>query len=151
MPDLILEPVLEPDPNKMEEAYEVVEDIQTKKGDAVIKVPKFFQFDGASIPSPAWQLVGTPFTPRLMKASVFHDWTYHTHQIKKSDADDLFYDLLIRDGVGKTRAWLMYEAVSSFGASYWDNDEDDKAYIKRLTARIKKDGRDPAQYGIKAA
>ena len=151
MPDLILEPVMKPDPNKLEEAYEVVEDIQAKSGDITIKVPKFFQFDGASIPSPAWQLIGTPFQPRLMTASVFHDWIYHTHEVKKKDADDLFYTLLLRDGVGKTRAWLMYEAVGSFGDSYWTNDDSDKAYIKRLAARIKKDGRDPASYGIKAA
>jgi hypothetical protein len=149
MPDLILEPVMKPDPNKLEEAYEVVEDIQARSGTNTIKVPKFFQFDGASIPSPAWQLIGTPFQPRLMTASVFHDWIYHTHQVKKNDADDMFYNLLLKDGVGKTRAWLMYEAVSSFGESYWQNDDQDLAYIKRLAGRIKKDNRDPASYGIK--
>ncbi|MGQ0742558.1 MAG: DUF1353 domain-containing protein [Alphaproteobacteria bacterium] len=149
MPELILEPVMDPDPNKLEEAYEVVADLQTKVGGATVRVPKFFQFDGASIPAPAWQLIGTPFHPRLMTASVFHDWTYHTHQIKKKDADDLFYSLLLKDGVGKTRAWLMYEAVSTFGDSYWSNDDADKAYIKRLAGRIKKDGREPADYGIK--
>lgn len=149
MPELILEPVTKPDPNKMEEAYEVVEDVQTKSGTTVVRVPKFFQFDGASVPSPAWQLVGTPFQPRLMTASVFHDWIYHTHQIKKKDADDLFYDLLLEDGMGDTRAWLMYQAVASFGESYWQNDSEDKAYISRLAKRIRADGRDPAEYGIK--
>ena len=146
--DLILEPVLKPDPNKMEVAYEVVDDVQTKAGTKTIRVPKFFQFDGASIPSPAWQIVGTPFYPRFMTASVFHDWIYHTHQVAKTDADDLFYTLLIADGVNRTRAWVMREAVETFGAGYWENDSGDKAYIRRLAKRIRSDGRDPKDYGI---
>ena len=148
MTDLILEPVLKPDPNKMEVAYEVVEDIQAKSASAVIRVPKFFQFDGASIPAAGWQLIGTPFYPRFMTASVFHDWVYHTHQVTKDEADDLFYDLLIADGVNKTKAWVMLESVKTFGAAYWTNDTDDKAYIRRLARRIRNDGREPADYGI---
>ncbi len=148
MSDLILKPIMKPDPNKLEEAYEVVADIQTKIGSITIKVPKFFQFDGASIPSPAWQAIGTPFMPRFMTASVFHDWIYHTHQVQKDASDQLFYDLLIADGVNKTRAWMMRVAVESFGASYWENDKGDLDYIRRLAKRIRDDNRDPAQYGI---
>ena len=39
-------------------------------------------------------------------------------------------------------------AVESFGAWYWENDKDDRDYIKRLAERIDQDGRDPADYGI---
>ena len=42
----------------------------------------------------------------------------------------------------------MYEAVENFGDAYWKNDTEDKAYIKRLADRIRKDGRNPADYGI---
>ena len=148
MADLILEPVVKPDPNKLEVAYEVVADIETSSGPTVIKVPKFFQFDGASIPSAAWQIIGTPFNPRFMTASVFHDWIYHTHQVTKDDADELFYKRLLVDGVNKAKAWLMREAVETFGGGYWENDTSDLAYIKRLAKHIRADGRDPKDYGI---
>jgi len=148
MNELILEPITKPDPNKLEVAYEVVADVETNVGDIVVRVPKFFQFDGASIPPAAWQVIGTPFDPRFMMASVFHDWIYHTHQVSKDDADDLFHKRLIKDGVNKVRAWLMLEAVENFGSSYWENDSGDKAYIRRLAKRIRDDGRDPEDYGI---
>lgn len=148
MQNLILLPVVKPDMNKLEDAYEVAEDVATEREDVTIKVPKFFQFDGASIPPLAWQIIGSPFHPRFMTAAVFHDWLYHTHQIDREASDELFYELLIASGVRKTKAVLMKGAVESFGGWYWDNDKDDRAYLKRLAERIDKDGRDPANYGI---
>jgi hypothetical protein len=150
MADLILIPVINPDKNKLEDAYEVVGDLAIKRKGEVIRVPKFFQFDGASIPPAAWQLVGSPFLPRFMTASVFHDWLYHTHQVDRETTDELFHDLLVSNGVGKVKASLMCAAVANFGGWYWENDADDLAYLKRLAARIKKDGRDPADYRIPA-
>jgi len=148
MDALLLLPVIKPDLNKLEEAYEVAGDLATKAAGAVIRVPKFFQYDGASIPPAAWQTIGTPFDPRFMAPAVFHDWLYHTHQIAKDETDDLFYDLLVANGVNKVKASLMLAGVETFGNWYWDNDTDDLAYLKRLAARIRKDGRDPAYYGM---
>jgi hypothetical protein len=148
MTNLVLTPALKPDPNKLDEAYEVVVDDQARDGAITIRVPKFFQFDGASIPWAAQPLIGTPFEPRFMGASVFHDWLYHTHQIPRAAADELFYGLLLADGVSKTKAWLMREAVVVGGGGYWNNDADDLAYIARLTARIVADHRDPKDYGL---
>jgi len=148
MDALLLLPVAKPDINKLEEAYEVADDVATKAAGAMIRVPKFFQYDGASIPPAAWQAIGTPFQPRFMVPAVFHDWVYHTHLVGKDDADELFYDLLVANGVNKIKASLMLAAVESFGGWYWNNDKDDLAYLKRLAARIKKDGRDPADYGM---
>ncbi len=53
MENLLLLPVVKPDKNKLEDAYEVADDLAIKREGALIKVPKFFQSDGASIPSPA--------------------------------------------------------------------------------------------------
>lgn len=148
MGNLILLPVVKPDMNKLEDAYEVVGDLAIKRKGAMIRVPKFFQFDGASIPPAAWQVIGTPFQPRFMAAAVFHDWLYHTHQIDREATDGLFYDLLVVNGVSKIKAGVMLAAVGSFGDWYWDNDKEDRAYLKRLALRIRKDGRDPANYCI---
>lgn len=148
MKELILVPVLKPDKNKLEEAYEVFEDIGENIGNVLINVPKFFQYDGASIPVYAWQFIGTPFNPRFMKAAVFHDWLYHTHQVNRASADEIFYKILIQCGVGKTKAILMREAVVNLGGWYWENSADDLQYIQRLTKLILDSGRNPADYGI---
>ncbi|MEW6689939.1 MAG: DUF1353 domain-containing protein [Pseudomonadota bacterium] len=148
MADLMLLPVVKPDKNKLEDAYEVAEDVATKQAGATIRVPKFFQFDGASIPPLAWQLIGTPFQPRFMTAAVFHDWLYHTHQLDRDSSDALFYALLVASGVRKTKAALMLGAVQSFGDWYWENDKDDRDYLRRLAERIRADDRDPTDYGM---
>ncbi|WAK04591.1 DUF1353 domain-containing protein [Methylobacter sp. YRD-M1] len=148
MEDLKVVPVLKPDKNKLEEAYEIYEDVEEEVDGIQVKVPKLFQYDGASIPALGWQLIGTPFNPRFMRAAVFHDWLYHTHQFNRNSADELFYKILIRSGVNKTKAILMREAVENFGGWYWENDSDDLKYIQRLAKAIQDSGRDPADYGI---
>ena len=148
MGNLLLLPVIKPDMNKLEEAYEVADDVSTPAGGAKIKVPKFFQYAGASSPPMAWQVIGTPFQPRFMPAAVFHDWLYHTHQVARKAANALFYDLLIASGVREAKAAMMLGAVDTFGGWYWQNDDDDLDYLKRLAGRIRKDRRDPADYGM---
>ena len=148
MNNLLLHPVIKPDSNKLEDAYEVADDIFTVTNSVTIRVPKFFQYDGASIPSLGWQMIGSPFHPRFMMAAVFHDWLYHTHQINRDATDNLFYKLLLECGVQNTKAVTMREAVKNFGGWYWNNDDDDIDYIKRLARRISDDGRNPSDYGI---
>lgn len=143
-----LKPIIKPDSNKLPEAYKVVVDLKRQVGNVMVVVPKFFQYDGSSIPTAAWPLIGTPFNTRFMTASVFHDWIYHTHSMSRKAADQLLHDVLIEDGVPEAKAWIMHSAVSNFGKPYWANDADDNSCIGRLTDRIKKDGRDPATYGL---
>ncbi len=148
MTPLLLSPVLKPDNAKLSEAYEVVADVMRSAANITIRIPKFFQYDGSSLPMPVWPIFGTPFSPRLMGASVFHDWLYHTHLVPKNIADGLFHQMLLEDGVDTVRAAMMKSAVSDFGEESWNNDADDQAYIARLTQRIVADGRDPANYGL---
>jgi hypothetical protein len=148
MNNLLLYPVIKPDSNKLKDAYEVENDISTNFGRYTVTVPKFFQYDGASIPSAGWQLIGSPFHPRFMTAAVFHDWLYHTHQVSIDVANDLFYQLLLGFGVQNTKAVIMREAVKNFGGWYWENDDEDIAYIKNLTQQIIADGRNPTDYGL---
>jgi hypothetical protein len=145
---LLLSPVIKPDHAKLREAYEVAFDVVRAVGNVTIRIPKFFQYDGSSLPMPAWPIFGTPFSPHLMGASVFHDWLYHTHQVAKKTADRLFHQMLLEDGVDEQRAWMMRVAVSEFGDGSWLNDARDKAYIARLTARIVADSRNPNDYGL---
>jgi hypothetical protein len=148
MAQLLLHPISKPDQNKLEEAYEVAADLATKYAGKTIRVPKFFQYDGASVPPGCWQLIGTPFQPRFMTAAVFHDWVFHTHQLDMEKANQMFCRLLVAGGINKVKAEVMHAAVEGFGEWYWENDADDRAYLKRLAARIRQDGRDPADYGM---
>ncbi len=148
MKSLLLSPVVKPDHAKLSEAYEVAADVMRAVGNITIRIPKFFQYDGSSLPMPAWPIFGTPFSPHLMGASVFHDWLYHTHQVAKKTADKLFHQMLIEDGIDELRAGMMRTAVTEFGDGSWVNDARDRAYITRLTQRIATDGRNPADYGL---
>jgi hypothetical protein len=148
MKSLILQPVLKPDTMKLSEAYEVLDDVKRTICGVTVHVPKFFQYDGASIPAIAWQIIGTPFNPRFMIASVFHDWLYHTHQVPRAAADKLHYDILKEDGVIEWKAAAMNYAVRRFGEPYWANKTSDNRYICHLTRRIVEDGRDPSHYGL---
>jgi len=148
MDGLHIFPTVNTHTNKLEEAYEVAKDFSAEFEGCEIWVPKFFQYDGASIPSAAYHIVGTPFNPRFMKAAVVHDWLYHTHEINRKCADTLFYRMLRECQVNKVTAILMREAVENFGGWYWDNDDDDNDYMNLLALKIQQDGREPSKYGL---
>ncbi|WNJ97382.1 DUF1353 domain-containing protein [Vibrio ruber] len=148
MSNLYLFPVTEPHSSKLDEAYEVAEDFGIVNQGISIRVPKFFQYDGASVPSAAYSIIGTPFNPRFMTAAVVHDWLYYTHLLSRSDADQLFYELLRESGVKKIKAILMREAVEAFGHFYWENNEDDLQYLSELKIMIQNDNRLPSEYGL---
>jgi hypothetical protein len=124
----IVRPVLE----KNEELYELVEDFHQPFSQGDIYVPKGFEFDGASIPSPAWQLTYTPFNPIVLPASLIHDWIYYNHQLSRSDCDDLFYEMLKSSGASRFKRSSMWTAVRAFGGEYWENDSNDIAEMQQL-------------------
>ncbi|AOT11123.1 DUF1353 domain-containing protein [Pseudoalteromonas luteoviolacea] len=145
---LNLKPVSISHSNKLNSAYELVEDFQYEYDCKVYWVPKFFQYDGASIPKMAYYLVGTPFNPRYMQAALVHDWLYHTHELDRVSADDLFYSMLLQAGVRMPTAVIMKRVVELFGSRYWHNDDADIAYKTELEKQILKDGRNPSVYGL---
>ena len=75
------------------------------------KVDEGFTTDLASIPR--W---ATPLVPKLghhLQPAVFHDWCYENGVpgMKRVEADRIFLNGMLIQGVRKTRAWLMYGAV----------------------------------------
>ena len=114
------------------ELYEVAEDFHVSVDGVDIWVPRGFQYDGASIPAFAWQVVYTPFNPKVMIPAVAHDWQYHSHQVDREKADELFYILLKQQGVSESKSWTMYQAVRIAGELYWPNDDEDIEKLKAL-------------------
>lgn len=86
-----------------------------------ITVPAGFSYDGASVPRFFWRLIFPPVHPKSRRAALFHDFIYRTHPEgwTKAEADELFYHLLIEDGVPKWRAWLAYQGVKWGGYYAW--------------------------------
>lgn len=155
MNELIVKPVLKPHDSKLDVAYELFEEFELSFNGRTLYVPKFFEFDGATIPSAAWQIIGTPFDPQFMTAAVAHDWLYYTHcfsdgPVDREVCDQLLHDVLRQSGVNKTRAWLIYEAVRDFGKSHWDNRDDDRKYLNALRDRLLTAGIDIGKYRFPA-
>lgn len=119
----------------------------------VIRVPKGFSFDGASIPQALWSLGLDPFNPRFLHASCVHDWLYYTHQIhsgelSRGQVDTLFGELLVKAGVDRVRVWSMVKAVRMFGGWYWPNDDQDRRVLADLRASLELAGDDLRQFGL---
>lgn len=131
----MLQPALRPIPSAVK--YELAEDFEYACDEFTIVVPRYFRYDGASIPSYAWQLVHTPFNPLVMMPALLHDWLYYNHQIDRVRADTLFNDLLRETGVSKPRRSIIRFAISLTGGKYWENHEMQILEMLDLAKRLK--------------
>ncbi|MCC7252995.1 DUF1353 domain-containing protein [Hyphomicrobium sp.] len=78
-------------------------------------VPAETVVDGASIPSPFWSIVGGPFEGLYRAPSVVHDYYCEVRTRPSDDVHRVFHEAMLTAGVGKQRAWLMFQAVARFG------------------------------------
>jgi len=77
-----------------------------------------FRTDGGSIPPIFWPIVGHPYSPSSIRACIIHDWLCRERVLPPGLVHDIFYDLLLHDGVAPLRAWLMWTAVKNFGPTW---------------------------------
>jgi len=99
-----------------------------------VTVPPGFLWDGASVPRVLWNMI--PPWGSYSGAALVHDWLYRTRRtcasstktITKEEADRVFYELMLEDGVHKSRAWTMWQAVALWGGKAWSQmkKDDDK-------------------------
>ena len=75
---------------------------------------KGFKFDGASIPSALWSIVGHPWDNQYVKAAAIHDKECKVKAAKQKDVHRRFYEGLRNQGVGYFKAKTMYWAVISY-------------------------------------
>ncbi len=126
--------------------YELLEDLEFEFGSETIIVPRYYSYDGATIPSLAWQSIYTPFDPIVMTPALVHDWLYANHQLEKVDADSVFRKLLCDNGVPAVKADLMYRGVEFFGAAAWENGDGDLKYLRWLRKKLLDDGASVKKY-----
>jgi len=79
----------------------------------VVRIPRGYVFDGASIPRWAWSIVGYPFEPDLIQAACVHDWycEQSTSYFDRTIGDSVFLKLLSDAGVSSWRRCIMFGAV----------------------------------------
>ena len=71
-----------------------------------VVVPRFFSFDGATIPRTAMGITGWP----AVRAACIHDWLLST-DVRRQTADQVFGEALQVCGVDEGTAELMLAAV----------------------------------------
>ncbi|MBQ0944320.1 DUF1353 domain-containing protein [Ideonella sp. 4Y16] len=71
--------------------------------------------DGASIPKPAWSLIGGPFEGNYRDSSVIHDSACKARLENWERVHEVFYEGMLTSGVSENMAKLMYMAVYHFG------------------------------------
>jgi len=129
------QPKLSPVPGK--DQYILLKDDLFNYGDIQMCVPKYFIYNGASIPKIAQLFLYTPFHPDVMGPALYHDWLYLNHQVSRGMADQIFYDMLILNGANKTKARIMHQTLILFGGPSWYNSEEDKRKLMLLYSLIK--------------
>jgi hypothetical protein len=132
----------------MKRGLRLIEDYETTVCGVRILVPAGFDWDGATIPRAFWSIVGGPFDPQIVAASLVHDWLYWTHQVSRGLADRIFYELAKEAGCSSFRRRSMYRAVKIFGGSYYKRTDVDIVYAMILSDLITDDGRKPSDYRI---
>lgn len=86
---------------------------------------EMFETDMASVPRLFWPIKG--FAPAdYPQASIFHDWLFELHHLKRPDAEDfyttnkLLQEALITAGCSWFRAYLYRKACDLVGKPVWD-------------------------------
>jgi hypothetical protein len=127
--------------------YELLEDFRVEFQGEIIVVPKYFSYDGASIPSIGWQAIYTPFDPIVMVPALVHDWVYSNHQlVDRGLADTLLKRLLKNNGVPQYKVVTIHRAVNFFGGAAWENTPDDLKYLRWLKKKLTDNGVDVEPY-----
>ncbi len=101
--------------------------LDSKYSHRMIKVPRGFITDFASIPKQLWSIL--PPYGKPTKAAVLHDYLYKYHGFVSNDqfisytrkeADQIFLKAMEVLGVDAVKRGIMYNAVRWFGGKAWN-------------------------------
>ena len=93
--------------------------VGAEDSDDVIKIPKGFICDGASIPKIFWGIIGSPMG-RYAPAAIIHDFLYRNQPRSRKESDEIFYEAMQVLGVPFWKRWIMYHAVRLFAWPVWN-------------------------------
>ena len=93
--------------------------VSTRYGD--ITVPALFLYDGSSMPTFGQVLLNlTPFEPRIRAAALVHDYLYQTGIFTRKQADQIYFDLMMYNGIDRFRSSLHYRSLRAAGWVQWN-------------------------------
>ena len=95
----------------------------------LIRVPKSFITDGASVPK-SLQWLYNPYG-KYVKAAVIHDYLYSCYNntgINRTLADKIFMHIMHETGVDNRTVRRFYNAVKYFGATSWKTKLENEGY-----------------------
>ena len=113
----------------------------------LIRVPKSFITDGASVPK-SLQWLYNPFG-KYIKAAVIHDYLYSCYNntgINRTLADKIFNFIMKETGVDKRTCRRFYTAVRCFGATSWKTKLRNEGYKDRAIIDKTKEAREYYNY-----
>lgn len=106
--------------------WRMVEELDYQFGQRIIRIPKGFVHDMASIPRPFNLFIRKH--GNHTEAAILHDWLYANtglinsfSRLTRLQCDHLFYRAMIESGVSQTKACLMFRAVRLGGWASWDD------------------------------
>lgn len=109
-----------------DDEWKMIEDLDYQYGSKIIRVPKGFVHDLASIPRPFNLFIRK--SGRHREAAILHDWLYENQglisqfkRLTRKESDFIFYQAMIESRVAPVTAYLMYQAVRLFGWFAWRN------------------------------
>ena len=109
----------------------------------LIRVPKYFITDGASIPK-SLQWIYDPYG-KYIKAAVIHDYLYSKYNdtgINRTLADKIFDFIMKETGVNAKTRRKFYVAVKYFGKIFWQDKLKNEGYIDRAFIDRTKEARE---------
>ena len=133
---LIEQPILKPY-NKQHNTYQLVEDYKYVSDAGIeIIVPKYFISDGATIPRCLWSIIYSPFLPKIIGPAIVHDWNYFSNFVSFEEANEIFDEMLLKNGANPTKVKIIKLFVDIFGYSHYKQTPEKSKkffdFIKRL-------------------
>ena len=113
----------------------------------LIRVPKSFITDGASIPK-SLQWLYNPYG-KYIKAAVIHDYLYSVYNntgINRTLADKIFMHIMKETGVSANVRRKFYAAVRAFGETSWKKKLENEGYKDRAIMDRTKEAREYYAY-----
>jgi len=102
------------------DTYRLVSTLSFTNSKYVITVKPGVITDGASIPRFAWSLIGCPLSGKYVGSAIIHDALYDSQILSRQEADRIFYDMLLHNGVSKFIAKIIYYSVRLFGSKNYN-------------------------------
>lgn len=99
--------------------YHICEEMEIKVDGSLIKIPRGFITDLASIPKPLWPILAPQYSGFVYPA-ILHDFFYRCpNNVTRKYADDVFYYALKAEGVSTYTALKMWAGVRTFGGAHF--------------------------------